>query len=34
MSGLDRLMDSAVRQKFLTQPLTKEQLDTLILKGF
>ena len=34
MSGLDKLMDSAVRQKFLTQPLTQEQLDTLILKGF
>ena len=30
ISGLDKLMDSAVRQKFLTQPLTKEQLSTLI----
>jgi NitT/TauT family transport system substrate-binding protein len=33
ISGLDKLMDSAVRQKLLTQPLTRQQLDTLIVKG-
>jgi len=30
ISGLDKLMDQAVKQKFLTAPLTKEQLSELI----
>ncbi len=30
ITGLDKLMEGAVRQKFLTAPLTKEQLSTLI----
>ena len=30
ISGLDKLMEGAVRQKFLAAPLTKEQLATLI----
>jgi len=30
ITGLDKLMDGAVRQKFLSAPLTKEQLATLI----
>ena len=29
-TGLDKLMDAAVKQKFLTAPLTKEQLSELI----
>ena len=33
ISGLDALMASAVRQKFLTQPLTPEQLAVLIQVG-
>ncbi len=30
ITGLDKLMEGAVKQKFLTAPLTKEQLSTLI----
>jgi len=30
ITGLDKLMEGAVRQKFLAAPLTKEQLSTLI----
>jgi len=30
ISGLDKLMDQAVKQKFLVAPLTKEQLSELI----
>ena len=30
ITGLDKLMEGAVRQKFLPAPLTKEQLSTLI----